>query len=105
MIYPREIGRGAKGGKLARNLGLSTERVRQARTTLTYAPDLAANVLSGSASLDAAYKTARDRKDAASSLRRPVWPEWASDHPLGEINRAASVFIKTLQQIERRADR
>ena len=34
MIYPKEMGRGAKGGKLARNLGLSTERVRQARTVL-----------------------------------------------------------------------
>ena len=65
-IYPKEMGRKAKSGKLARNLGLSTERIRQARTVLTYAPDLAANVLTGSASLDEAYKKARDRKDATS---------------------------------------
>ncbi len=65
-IYPKEMGRGAKGGKLARNLGVSTERVRQARKTLQYAPDLADNVLAGTGSLDHAYKTGLERKTAAS---------------------------------------
>ena len=43
---------------------LSQARIAQANTVLQYAPDLAANVLTGSDSLDEAYKTAGDGKDA-----------------------------------------
>ena len=39
------MGRGSKDTKVARNLGLSGERVRQARMVMKYAPDLADGVL------------------------------------------------------------
>ena len=67
MIYPKpERGRGKKDPAKGTEQ-VSYSRVKVARTVLQYAPDLADNVLSGAESLDAAYKTAGDRKTAASS--------------------------------------
>ena len=60
MIFPGGSGKGAN----PKNLGLSGELIRQARTVLRHSPDLADNILAGSAKLDEAYKTARDGKDA-----------------------------------------
>lgn len=69
-IYP-EPGKGGRGkrtsGNLAETAGFSQRRLQEARTILKYAPDLADNVLTGSMSLDEAYRIARERKDAASS--------------------------------------
>ena len=62
-IYPGGSGKGAN----PTNLGLSHELIRQARLVLQYAPDLADNILVGTSKIDDAYKTARERKDAASS--------------------------------------
>ncbi len=45
MIFPGGSGKGAN----PKNLGLSGELIRQARTVLAHAPDLATNVLTGSA--------------------------------------------------------
>ncbi len=42
--------------------------MQQARTVLQFAPDLADGVLTGSTSLDEAYKTARECKTAASPV-------------------------------------
>ena len=69
MIYPGGSGKGAN----PKNLGLSAELIRQGRTVLEYAPDLAANVLSGAEPLDAAYKIASDRKTDP-GLTRPSGP-------------------------------
>ena len=69
-IYP-DTGKGGRGKKSSANLaetaGFSQRRLQQARTVLRFAPDLADGVLTGSTSLDEAYKTARERKAAASS--------------------------------------
>ena len=69
-IYP-DTGKGGRGKKSSANLaetaGFSQRRLQQARTVLQFAPDLADGVLTGSTSLDEAYKTARERKAAASS--------------------------------------
>ena len=65
-IYPKPE-KGGRGKTVRLPDGLSKQRISEARTVLQYAPDLADNVLSGSASLDVAYKTARERKNAASS--------------------------------------
>ena len=63
MIYPGGSGKGAN----PKNLGFSGEYLRNARTVLEHAPDLAGNVLSGAASLDAAYKDALATKNAAAT--------------------------------------
>ncbi len=67
-IYP-DPKRGAHSelNKSTGGLGFDKAYLSHARTVLQYAPDLAANVLTGAESLDAAYKTAGDRKTAASS--------------------------------------
>lgn len=46
-MYPQEIRRGAKAGKVANNLRLSSEYVRQARVVLTHSAPLADSVLAG----------------------------------------------------------
>jgi ParB-like nuclease domain len=56
VIHPNETGRNAKGGKLAKNLGLSSEYVRTARAVLAYSRTLADLVLSGARSLNDAYQ-------------------------------------------------
>ncbi len=56
MITPAQ--KGGRGKTVAVPQGFSKERISNARTVLEYAPDLAANVLSGSETLDAAYKPA-----------------------------------------------
>ena len=53
-----------KAGEVSRT---NRDYISRARTVLHHAPDLADNVLSGSISLDAAYQTAKQRKDDASS--------------------------------------
>ena len=58
MIFKGGSGKGAN----PTDLGLSGEFIRQARTTLEHAPDLARQVLTGSDSLDDAYKMARERQ-------------------------------------------
>ncbi|KKL61445.1 hypothetical protein LCGC14_2195200, partial [marine sediment metagenome] len=93
MIYPGGSGKGAN----PKNLGLSGELIRQARVALQYAPDLAANVLTGAESLDAAYKTAGDRKTAASSEEtqldelRDRYPDLADKIVEGELGMPAAL--------------
>ena len=53
-IYP-DTEKGGRGKKRLGDLTVSAERLSTARTTLEHAPDLAANVLTGSSSLDDAY--------------------------------------------------
>jgi len=66
-IYP-EGGRGGRGKTREKITGLPFDRtnVSRARTVLRYAPDLSANVLGGSVSLDNAYQEAAQRKKDAS---------------------------------------
>lgn len=59
MILPAEMGRNAKSSKVASNLGLSGELVRQARLVLSHSAPLAHAVLHGLTSLDKAYEEAR----------------------------------------------
>ena len=62
-IYPasEKGGRGKKSSK-TEEFKVTGAHLSRARTFLRYAPDLAANVLTGSSSLDVAYKTAREVK-------------------------------------------
>ena len=76
-IHRRHLTKGQRAmavARVTRNLsvrdsadkgGVNRERVRQARLVEQYAPDLADSVLSGAASLDAAYQTAQQRKHAS----------------------------------------
>lgn len=52
---------------LAEQHNVSQGRVARASTVLVHAPDLADSVVSGAAPLDAAYRIARERKQAADS--------------------------------------
>ena len=67
------------------------ELIRWARTVLSHAKDLPANVLSGSVSLDKAYKDACDRRDKATgedlqlSILRKHYPELADKVVDGEL--------------------
>lgn len=60
MIYPEpKRGRGNKDeAKTAGSGDIATQRIREARTVLHHSPDNAPLVLSGTMSLDAAYKHA-----------------------------------------------
>jgi hypothetical protein len=59
MIYPEGRRGGAKDrGLIARNLGLSGERIRQARMVLRVTPDVAPAVVAGAVKLDDAYEGA-----------------------------------------------
>ncbi len=61
-IYPEtEQGKQSTSVKITE---VSSGYLSHARTVLQHAPDLADNVLAGTTSLDAAYKTARERKTA-----------------------------------------
>lgn len=51
----------------ARAAGISQSRIAYAATVLSHAPDLADAVVAGACPLDAAYATARGRKEAADS--------------------------------------
>jgi hypothetical protein len=64
MAYP-DPEKGGRGKKALGDRTVSRERVSLARVVLEFAPDLADGVLAGTAPLDAAYKTAQDRKSAA----------------------------------------
>jgi hypothetical protein len=66
-IYPESAGQGKKdvGLNIARSGDVATQRIREARTVLRYAPDLADQVLTGSLSLDKAYEEARICKGQA----------------------------------------
>ncbi len=76
MIYPEpeKGGRGKKGAGSGEFSGLSHQRISEARTVLRHEPDLASLVLNGSEKLDAAYTTAKSRRDA-SSLQEPLLAE------------------------------
>jgi hypothetical protein len=50
-----------------RSAGVSQQRVSQANSVLSHAPDLADGVVAGLVPLGKAYETARDRKEAAKS--------------------------------------
>lgn len=54
IMYPQEMGRSAKAGKVAKNLRLSGEYVRQARMVLAHSKPLADSVLAGVKPLDVA---------------------------------------------------
>ncbi len=72
------VGFGAKA-RASRQAGVSAQRVSYAVAVLKYAPDLAEGVLAGTGFLDAAYKTAQDRKAAANS----------TDSKMAELRRLA----------------
>ena len=70
MIYPdTEQGKKSDDETSSVTEEVAPSRLSYARTVLTYAPDLAANVLTGSASLDDAYKTMREVKRGAGFRR------------------------------------
>ena len=97
-IYP-DPKRGAHSelNKSTGGLGFDKAYLSHARTVLQYAPDLAANVLTGAESLDAAYKTAGDRKTAASSEEtqlaklRERYPDLADKVVEGELGMPAAL--------------
>ena len=60
MIYP-EPEKGGRGKKAVETTGFSPERLSHARTVFRSAPDLAAEVVAGRTSLDAAYETVRQQ--------------------------------------------
>lgn len=68
-IYPdgANVRRKGSGNLETKSLGFSSAGLSQARMVISFAPELADTVLSGATSLDEAYKTARQRKDAANS--------------------------------------
>ena len=66
LIYPdTEQGKKSDDETSSVTEEVAPSRLSYARTIIKYAPDLAANVLAGSASLDEAYKTAREVKRGA----------------------------------------
>ena len=71
MIYPDPVKIKRAGSSKTEELGAGAY-LSYARTVLRFAPDLADGVLTGSTSLDEAYKTARERKAAASSEERQL---------------------------------
>jgi hypothetical protein len=68
VTYP-EPGKGGRGHKRVDNTSalFSDKRLQLARTVLRGAPDLVDAVIAGSPALDAAFKTAQERKTAAQS--------------------------------------
>lgn len=68
--YPDEAagGRGKKSVATTRFPMVSTSKLAHARTVLQFAPDLVDGVLAGRDSLDAAYRIAVERKQAADSV-------------------------------------
>ena len=107
MIYPKRTPR----GQSSVSEGISYERVSSARTILRYAPDLASNVLSGAASLDDAYKVARDRKAASVSEEsqladlRQRFPELADKVTEGELTLAGARAEADEREARERAQR
>lgn len=62
MVYPEaKMGRGSTDAKVANNLGLSGELVRQARAVLHHAPQLADDVLARKLPLTDAYEIVKAR--------------------------------------------
>ena len=62
-LKPEKGGRGKKSVKIT-EFAFDASYLSHARTVLAHTPDLANNVLTGSTSLDEAYRIARERKDA-----------------------------------------
>ena len=60
-IYPEPEQGKRKTSLETKQVGISRTNLSFTRTALQYAPHLANNVLTGSSSLDDAYKTARER--------------------------------------------
>ena len=95
MIYPEpeDRGRGKKGSVAERFPEISKGKVSEARFVLSHAPGLASLVLSGSVKLDAAYTTAKSRRDA-SSLQEPLLAD------LGALYRGAAAGPGAVQALE-----
>ena len=73
MVYPEaKMGRGSIDAKVANNLGLSSELVRQARTVLRCAPHLADDVLARKLSLVDAYQSVKARSINSGSRHQTV---------------------------------
>jgi hypothetical protein len=70
--------------KLASRCGVSAARLAYALVVLEYAPDLVDSVIAGSPGLDAAYKTAAERKEAAEAIERQLTKLRAADADLAE---------------------
>lgn len=60
--------------EVAKHASLSAARVAYASTVIQFAPDLADSVLSGATSLDTAYITAQQRKQASESTEARLAP-------------------------------
>ena len=63
MVYPEPVTTKRAGSVIITDQGVNPSYLSHARTVLEHAKDITVNVLSGSMSLDAAYKEACDRKD------------------------------------------
>ena len=81
----------------AKAAGLNRTRVVQASVVLSYAPELADAVLAGALSLDAAYETARQRKQATEAR------EQEEANARAEQERAAKEAQRTLTKLQREA--
>lgn len=68
MVAARALLVSSSQTEVARHVGISQQRVGQAKVVLDHAPDFADLVVSGSKSLDEAYREAQQRKRAAQSV-------------------------------------
>lgn len=111
MAVARVYSGGSGKGENPRNLGLSGERIRQARTVLKYAPDQADLVLSGAVSLDDAYCKAQESKNAANSVEqrfarlKSEWPDLATQVEEGRLALDEAIAAGSQREARIRAQR
>jgi ParB-like chromosome segregation protein Spo0J len=95
----------------AERFKLNQARIGQANTILDYAPDLAEAVAAGATALDAAYRTARDRKTAAETDEaqlaklRAEDPELADKVVEGELTLPGAWAERRAREAQRESER
>jgi hypothetical protein len=94
MMYPE----GQQGKRnLPKNLGCSTEYIRNARTVIQYAPEYTSPVLAGAKSLSEAYEEAKHRKNAGNddteklSWLKDASPDLADKVVEGDLTLAGAI--------------
>lgn len=109
MMYPEQ--KMGRGNKVPKDLGLSAEYLRQARTILSTLPVDADMVLSGSTPLSEAYKEAKDEKrkgnteDELFQWLRDNHPELADMVVEGALGRDAAMMEARQRDANAKANR
>ncbi len=93
MIAARSFKETLSAEELGKQAGMSGQRVRQARTVLNFAPELADSVVSGATSLDEAYKQARERKQEQADA------EQTAKDSIARLNRLAKLAPDFAEQV------